>query len=101
MQRQERKAQALQFRLLGMTYAAIGKELGVSRQRVQQWLRPPKPIYDIVRAKAQGKCEMCGIFLGYGRGDVHHKTLGREGDWNDLENLQLLCPSCHFKKEGD
>ncbi len=79
----------------GKTYAAIAIELGVSRQRVQQIVRPPRQIYDAVCRRAGGACEDCGIELADGH--VHHiETCGRTtDDFNLPENLRYLCPSCH------
>lgn len=76
----------------GLSYAAIAKKVGLSRQRVQQIIRPPKPIYDLVKARAKGKCENCGIVVASGH--VHHAHNG-DKNFNDIANLQYLCPSCH------
>jgi hypothetical protein len=83
---------AVEMKLKGMTYAEIGKALGVSRQRAQQMVRPPKAIYDAVQDRAKGRCEHCGIELQ--RGHVHHKE-GDDVGYNDLRNLEYLCISCH------
>jgi len=90
-----RRVQALQFHLRGLSYTEIGKELGVSRQRAQQLLRPPIAIYHSVRRKAQYKCENCGVRINSGH--VHHrKCLGlTPDDYNDFGNLQYLCAQCH------
>lgn len=79
----------------GLTYAAIAKKVGLSRQRVQQIVRPPKPIYDAVKARAHGKCESCEIHIQDGH--VHHiEADGRTVEtFNDLHNLLYLCPACH------
>ena len=45
----------------GMTYAAIAEKVGVSRQRIQQIVRPSAPIYRKLQQRAKGKCENCGI----------------------------------------
>jgi len=82
---------AMELRLRGMTYAEIGKALGVSRQRAQQLVRPPRPIYEAVKARAGGKCELCGLEIS--NGHVHHKE--RVNDYNGLDNLQYLCVVCH------
>ena len=89
----KRALQILQMRLDGMSYFAIGKELGISRQRVQQLISPPTYIKNLIVGKAQGKCQLCGIFVSLS-GDVHH--IGNNGEnYNDVDNLQLLCKSCH------
>ena len=85
------KEQMLAMRLSGLTYAQIGETAGVSRQRVQQLLRPPAAVRDEVVERFQGRCATCTILVGQS-GQVH---LGR---WNDIGNLELLCVSCHLAK---
>ena len=82
----------------GLTYAAIASKVGLSRQRVQQIVRPPKPIYDAVKAKADGKCEECGVVVS--NGHIHHAN-GAGENFNDMENLQYLCPGCHRKAHSN
>lgn len=83
----------LDYRLSGMTYEAIGKELGVSRQRVQQIISPPEHIRNTIVQRANGKCQRCGVIVD-GSGHVHH--IGNISEnYNDDENLELLCISCH------
>ena len=85
----------LLMRLEGEPYQSIADKAGISRQRIQQILSPPPAIRRSVVAKAKGKCEHCGIKVG-SSGHVHH--IGNEGEnYQDIENLQLLCPSCHRK----
>ncbi len=89
-----RKMEALNLRLSGLTYAEIAQKLGISRQRVQQIIAPPKYIRDLVVGRAHGRCEICGIFVGK-RGHVHHNSCKNE-NYNDVDNLELLCISCHI-----
>lgn len=42
---------------------------------------------------ARGKCERCGWHEEVGILRIHHKNRDREN--NTLENLELLCPTCH------
>ena len=79
-----------------MTYAAIGAQLGVSRQRIEQVLSPPAAIRDIVLSRATGRCEECNIQVGTS-GHVHHRRAkGLDCDsYEDIENLSLLCQGCH------
>src|SRR3989304_3484970 len=89
------RAESLRLRLHGLTYAEIAKRLGISRQRVQQLTSPPAYIRGKVIEKAGGKCEDCGHS---GRDfHVHHvECTGMAYElYNDLDNLRLLCPSCH------
>lgn len=92
----DRRDEALQLRLEGLTFAAIAKQLGVSRQRVQQILAPPRDVRDSVVIGAQGRCSACELFVGTA-GHVHHlqATSIEDEDYNDHENLTLLCRSCH------
>ena len=86
----------MELRLSGETYEAIGTALGVSRQRIEQMLKPPQAIRRIVVERARGLCERCGIVVGES-GDVHHKaSRGLSCDqYHDLDNLALVCRSCH------
>lgn len=93
-----RKAEAIRLRLQGLTYAEIGKVLGVSRQRAQQLVRPPAAVYRAVRAKTKGACADCGLKTKTGH--VHHNDLVSEDDFNDFPNLVYLCVSCHTRRHG-
>ena len=89
------KAELLRRRLDGLTYAQIGLEAGISRQRVQKLLQPPPLVRLALSDKYEDKCADCGIDLQY-RGHAHHVG-ANDGveDYNDLPNLVLLCISCH------
>ena len=92
-----RKNEILQMRFKGMSYAQIGKKFGISRQRVQKIISPPPYIRKAVFKKAAGKCQDCGILVGRSW-HIHHKgNSENEEDYNDGENLELLCLSCHAK----
>ena len=88
------KQEMLYLKLQGQTYRAIGKLAGISRQRVQQLLAPPRAIREIVVKRVNGLCQRCQLYVGKS-GHVHHKGSTTEEDFNDLDNLELLCPSCH------
>jgi hypothetical protein len=90
------KQEMLLMRLEGKTYQEIALKANISRQRVQQLLSPPKQIRDIVIKKSEGLCSSCGIFVGKS-GHVHHKGAELEENYQDIENLELLCCSCHRK----
>jgi hypothetical protein len=90
------KDDMLQMRLQGYTYGAIGKQAGYSRQYIQQVLSPPKAIRDYVVKKYNGFCSECHLFVGV-HGHIHHVGLEQE-NYNDIDNLQLLCISCHKTK---
>ena len=88
---------ALLLRLRGLTYAEIGTQLGVSRQRAQQLIRPPREIYEIIKKRANGRCEECATEIA--NSQLHHRQADRElSAFNEIENLQYLCRSCHTTK---
>ena len=93
------KKEMLKLRLDGLPYAEIAKRSSLSRQRVQQLLSPPKPIKDYVLRKYHGCCKECGLRVGRS-GHIHHITSNGE-NYNDIENLELLCISCHRRKHAD
>ena len=83
------------MRLDGHTYQEVADKAGVSRQRVQQILSPPPLVRNLVYERADRRCQSCGVLVGKS-GHVHH-TGNNDGeeDYNDADNLQLLCLSCH------
>jgi len=85
------------LRLKGHAYAYIAKSFGVSRQRIQQLISPPRHIRDAVVARYKGECADCRIHVG-NSGNVHHVNLKIIEDYNDAGNLVLLCVSCHLKR---
>jgi hypothetical protein len=89
------RAFALTLRQQGMSYKQISECVGVSRQRVQQWLRPSSIERASVVGSANGRCQSCGEPVGVS-GHVHHQRQNAT-DYNSLSNLQLLCVSCHMK----
>lgn len=94
MLKQEQRELALALKLQGYSYGAIAAEFGISRQRVQQIVSPPKEVRNRIVQQANGYCQKCGIWTGRS-GHVHHKGSETMEDFNDIDNLQLLCPSCH------
>lgn len=97
---QTRALQAQELFLAGRSYREIGEALGVSRQYAQQLVRPPAIVYNLVKRLAAGCCQRCGIAVRSGH--VHHVgTTNRTLDnFNDLDNLKYLCPSCHRAEHG-
>ena len=93
MKDKERLKQMIDLKLDGYTYQVIGDSFGISRQRVQQLLEPPTLIRKTVYKRAGGRCENCGILVGVS-GHLHHRNNG-DIDFQDIDNLELLCPSCH------
>lgn len=82
-----------EMRLDGKTYQGIATEANISRQRVQQILSPPKEIREYILVKYKGRCARCGIYVGKS-GHIHHENTQDE-NYNDINNLELLCISCH------
>ena len=83
----------------GNTYAEIARRCGVSRQRVQQIISPPRHIMAKVKERAQGRCEDCGILIHKGA-HLHHVN-GDKIDpvkFNGIENIKYLCLGCHRKE---
>src|SRR6516225_16594 len=89
--------EVLELWLKGLTYAEVARAVGLSRQRVQQIVRPPKAVYDLVVKRASGCCRDCGVKLLSGH--VHRENHDSE-DFNDIENLVYLCPACHRKRHA-
>lgn len=87
----------LLLRLKGYTYSKIAKEAGISRQRVQQLLSPPKEIREYIYNKYDGCCADCGILIGRS-GHIHHENSNTEENYQDINNLVLLCISCHLRR---
>lgn len=81
----------------GSSYTDIGRAFGITRQRVQQIVRPPRLVHDLVRDRANNTCQGCGIQLRPGDGHVHHvgQAARTPDDFNDPDNLEYLCRSCH------
>ncbi len=92
------KKEMLVLRLDGFTYQYIADKAKVSRQRVQQILSPPKAIRQFVVEKYHGRCADCGIYVG-DSGHVHHQNTLEE-DYQDINNLFLLCVSCHRQRHS-
>ena len=78
----------------GKSYSEIGKLCGVSRQRIQQSLSPPLLLRERIIKKNNGKCELCGAYVG-NHGSMHHKQYVY--DLNAPDNLQYLCNVCHVR----
>ncbi len=92
---QERQFDIEQMRTLktmGFTYAQIGQNYGISRQRVQQLLRP-EGFYKNGKLAVEVKiCSVCGTEIT-GKLDIHHV--------NYQKNQVLpLCNSCHRKEHA-
>ena len=87
------KEKMIEMKLNGDTYSQIAKKLNISRQRVQQITSPPKEVRGYIIQKYNGRCATCGIQV-HKTGHIHHVGSIDE-NYNDIDNLILLCPSCH------
>jgi hypothetical protein len=96
----ENRATWMELKIQGWSYGRIAKQSGVSRQRVQQILSPPKSIRAIVSKRANYACERCSAPL-LKSGHVHHSGGADDSEhYEDIENLQYLCQSCHWHAHG-
>lgn len=57
-----------------------------------------KSIKRQAHARAEGKCEGCGLRLKRGEGHVDHVIADGLGGEPTLENAQVLCRPCHDEK---
>ena len=87
----------IELKLRGETYQKIGEMAGVSRQRVQQKTAPPPKIKNIIFEKYDGICQECGKQTKKNKGHIHHNNGNGTfpENYNDIENLVLVCTSCH------
>lgn len=85
-------AEIMNMKKTGMTYSAIAKLSGVSRQRIQQIVRPPKNKRMEIIETVGKKCQRCGSVRGL---HFHHL------DYSDNPQLELLCVKCHRIADSD
>jgi uncharacterized protein YlaI len=78
----------------GKTYGEISKAFDITRQRVQQIVKPNKETLKCLKERAGNKCEYCGDPLLCGQ--AHHIKWIADG-FNELANLKYLCTSCHLR----
>ena len=84
--------------LSGKTYKETGDLLGITRQRAQQLNKPSPIVIRQLKARANSRCEYCGILLKHGH--VHHITKTNPIKYHQLENLKYLCISCHTRVDS-
>ncbi len=87
-----KREQALEGLIAGKTYSEIGDNLGISRQRVQQLVSVPDNLREQIEEHYKGLCMLCGREVK-GNGHIHH--IRPKIRFNSIENLELLCISCH------
>ena len=83
----------------GDSYQTIGDRFAISRQRVQQLVRPHPMLLEGVKSRAGGRCEICGIKLNKG-GHIHHINSkdAPPSVYNSLSNMLYVCISCHRRE---
>jgi 5-methylcytosine-specific restriction endonuclease McrA len=57
--------------------------------------RVPIGVIKALYIRAQGRCERCGVPLQNLQSHIHHRDMNTRN--NDLSNLELLCPNCHYR----
>jgi 5-methylcytosine-specific restriction endonuclease McrA len=67
----------------------------VKARRKLQAAKVVKSVRAAVVERAGGKCERCGLWPTWGHAH-HRKPRSLGGKWT-VENIILLCPSCHAK----
>lgn len=93
-----KKNEIIRYKIEGKSYAEIANIYNISRQRVQQIIRPDKEtIMDLLK-RADSKCERCSCKITKSA-HIHHKGKVM-GTYNSLVNLELLCRPCHRKRHG-
>jgi hypothetical protein len=94
----DRTLYAIKLKTDGATYREIAGMFGISRQMVQQMMRPPVEVALAVRiVRAEYKCEQCGQVSIHGH--FHHKTADF-AHFNNADNIAYLCASCHRRQHG-
>lgn len=75
------RSSVIRMKRIGMTYAEIGKKIGLTRQRAQQLVRVPfNP--------SQAMCESCGYTSS---------LLNHHENHNKNPKTSILCRKCHSK----
>jgi len=79
----------------GMSYAEVGRRVGLSRQRVMQIVKPPTSIYEHMKRKARGICANCEVIAPSGRISGY-----REGTL-EVSKYKYLCASCYRNEASE
>lgn len=97
----ERRNAILRLYASGLTYQKIADQMGLTRQRIQQIVRPPIQVIVLLRKRANDCCERCGVQLTKYSGHVHHVRKDVTGTITDLNLLRYLCRGCHTVENYD
>ncbi len=81
----------------GKTYKEISILLHISRQRVQQIIKPSMEVTIMIDKRCNDKCEICGDVTN--QGVYHHRfnEFGESFNMNNPDCYLYLCKSCHTK----
>lgn len=88
---QKRISDIVELLAAGLSYTKIAEIEAITRQRVQQLVKPPVNIINLIRERAACLCETCHAATG---SHLHHKSWVKD-TYNNPENLLLLCRECH------
>ena len=82
------------LKAMGLSYRAIGEQVGVTRQRIQQLFTLLPPTMAVIYERAGGCCETCNIIEQFGH--YHHKVYDF-AILNETDNILYLCTPCHSR----
>ena len=96
-------SQMLELRIEGFSLQQIADIAGVTRQAVGLVLRPPLPVREQIYQRYNDQCSDCKlrVITRTSNGCIKnqsghiHNSKGGDLDWDTLEDLVLLCNSCH------
>lgn len=98
--------QMLELRIEGSSLQQIADIAGVTRQAVGLVLRPPLHVREYIYQRYNDMCGNCNLriitrttggCIKNHAGHIHNSK-GGDLDWDTLEDLVLLCNSCHKQK---
>src|SRR3954454_1197209 len=69
-------------------------EISRERNKAERGHQLPEKILLALKARARGRCEVCGDAMPY-RCHGHHRKLRSQGGLDELVNLLLIHPACH------
>jgi len=85
-ERSPRRQVARELKQAGLTYAQIGEQLGISRQRAQQLVSPTERVLKNMRDGVGNRCQNCGKKCK--KLDAHHEDYS-------ASPTRILCSACH------
>lgn len=91
----ERAHKIFELKNAGLTYAEIGKILGVKRQYVQHMVGPSEFEKQFIMTLDGKHCRMCGASKEEARLDIHHIRYSRS-----IDDTITVCQTCHRRLKG-